>query len=165
MKGQGSFDMNGAHMGHAGRERGFSLVEVIIAIGVLSGVLISISSMFMLGGKQVKAGKTITEATAISHDIMETFETMSFSALYFDLGAAVTGTTVTVNSTTVGSILEPWQAEIERKLEGGSASATVTPLGPGTPNFGAATALRVQISVTWTEFGRPQTVQMASVRF
>ncbi len=38
---------------------GFSLVEVIIAIGVLAGVLLSIASMFMLGGRQVKAGKPL----------------------------------------------------------------------------------------------------------
>jgi len=46
-------------------ERGFSLVEVVIAIGVLAGVLLSICSMFILGGRQLKGGKTMTEATAI----------------------------------------------------------------------------------------------------
>jgi hypothetical protein len=90
---------------------------------------------------------------------------MSFTALYADLGAVATATTVTVDSTTNGSLLEPWQAVIDGKLANGVASATVTPLGPGTPNFGAATALRVQISVSWNEYGRPQTVQMAAVRF
>lgn len=146
-------------------EAGFSLVEVIVAIGVLAGVLISVSSMFMLGGRQVKAGKTITTATAICHDIMETFETMSFTSLYTSLGASATDTTVTVSSTTPSTFLTPWQADIDGNLEGGSASVTVTPLGPGTPNFGAATALRVRITVSWSELGRPQTVQMSTVRF
>ncbi len=157
--------MNRTQIGPGRRDQGFSLVEVIIAIGVLAGVLISISSMFMLGGQQVKAGKTITKATAITHDIMETFETMSFTAIYADLGAVATATSVTVDSATGGSFLEPWQADIDGKLENGVASATVTPLGPGTPNFGTATALRVQISLSWSEYGRPQTVQMASVKF
>lgn len=146
-------------------ENGFSLIEVILALGLLSGVLISISSMFMLGGRQVKAGRTMTEATAICHDIMETFETLSFQSLYLDLGAATTGTTATADSTTGGSILEPWQPEIDGKLENGSATVTVTPLGPGTPNFGAATAIRVVISVNWNELGRPKSVLMSSIRF
>jgi len=146
-------------------ERGFSLVEVIVAIGVLAGVLISVSSMFMLGGRQVKAGKTMTEATAICHDIMETFETTSFAALYTNLGAAATATTATAVSTTGGSVLVPWQAEIDGKLANGSATVTVTPLGPGTPNFGTATALRVVISIDWNELGHPRTVRMSSIRF
>ena len=144
---------------------GFSLIEVILALGLLSGVLISISSMFMLGGRQVKAGRTMTEATAICHDIMETFETLSFQSLYLDLGAATTDTTATADSTTGGSILEPWQPDIDGKLENGSATVTVTPLGPGTPNFGAATAIRVVISVNWNELGRPKSVRMSSIRF
>src|SRR5881409_3160768 len=70
-----------------GQARGFSLVEVIIAIGILAGVLLSIGSMFMLGGRQVKTGKTITEATALCHDLMEAFDSQSFTALYTNLGA------------------------------------------------------------------------------
>ena len=148
-----------------GRESGFSFVEVIIAMGVLAGVLIAIASMFLLGGRQVKAGKTITSATALCQDIMETFETRSFTAIYTSLGAAATATSHTALSTTTGSGIDPWQTEINRKLEGGVATVTLTPLGPGTPNFGAATAIRVQVSLAWSELGRPQTVRLSTVRF
>ena len=48
-----------------GGEQGFSLIEVVIAIGILAGVLLSICSMFILGGRQLKTGKTMTEATTI----------------------------------------------------------------------------------------------------
>ncbi|MFQ5877321.1 MAG: hypothetical protein ACE5JH_06465 [Acidobacteriota bacterium] len=144
---------------------GFSLVEVIIAIGVLAGVLLSISSMFMLGGRQVKAGKTITEATAICHDIMETFEPLSFTALYAAMGAAATDTSVAVDSATAGSPIESWQAEIDGKLENGVASVTLTPMGPGTPDVGTATAIRIRVGLTWNEIGRQQSVQLAAMRF
>ena len=68
-----------------GRERGtrgFSLIEVIIAIGVLAGLLLSIATMFILGGRQVKNGKTITQATALAQDMMEEFDRASFTGLY-----------------------------------------------------------------------------------
>ena len=55
-------------------ETGFSLIEVVLAIGILAGVLLSICSMFIMGGRQLKGGKTMTEATAMAHDIMETFD-------------------------------------------------------------------------------------------
>ncbi len=147
------------------QEKGFSLIEVIIAIGVLSGVLVSISSMFLLGGRQVKVGKTMTQATALCHDIMESFDTRSFTALYVDLGAASTATTHTVFSNVSGSAIEAWQTEISRKLEGGVASVAITPMGAGTPNFGSATGIRINVNLTWNELGRPQTVRLSTTRF
>ena len=147
-----------------GTDRGFSLIEVVIAIGVLAGVLISISSMFIMGGRQVKTGKTITEATAICHDIMETYARQSFVALYTNMGATSTSTTATAVSTTSGSALFPWNPEITRKLDGGVATATLLPMGPGSPNFGAAVALRLTVTLTWSELGRPQSVSLSTVR-
>lgn len=154
----------GPHAGRGVGGEGFSLVEVILAIGILAGVLISISSMFMLGGRQVKVGKTITAATVLCHDIMETFDARAFSALYTDLGAAAGDTTKTVFSNVSLSPIEPWQAEISRKLEGGVASVTLIALGPGTPNFGTATGIRITVSLTWNELGRQQTVAISTVR-
>jgi type II secretory pathway pseudopilin PulG len=151
-----------------GRDRsegGFSLIEVVIAIGVLAGVLLSICSMFILGGRQLKTGKTVTEATAICHAIMESFDSLSFTALYTTFGAAATDTTMTVSSTTIGSAIQPFQTEIARKLSNGVATVTVIPRGPGTPNFGTAIGIRMTVTITWTELARPQSVSLSTVRF
>lgn len=148
-----------------GHEKGFSLIEVVLAIGILGGVLVSIAGMYIMGGRQVKAGKTMTVATSIAHDIMESFDGLSFSALYTSTGAAATDTSRTVLSNVTGSPINPWHAEIAQKLEGGLASVTVLPLGSGTPNFGAATAIRMTVTMTWNELGRPQAVSLSTVRF
>jgi Tfp pilus assembly protein PilV len=149
----------------AEREGGFSLVEVIIAIGVLAGLLLSIATMFILGGRQVKAGKTITEATTLAQDMMEEFDRSSFTSLYTNLGAATTDTTRTVLSTTTGSPVAGWQTEIARKLANGSASVTVDAVGAGTPNFGTAAGIRLTVNIAWSELGRPQSVRLSTVRF
>jgi len=149
----------------AERQNGFSLVEVIIAIGVLAGLLLSVASMFILGGRQVKAGKTITEATTLAQDMMEEFDRSSFTSLYTGFGATATDTTLTVLSTTTGSPIAPWQTEIARKLSNGSASVTIDAVGAGTPNFGAAAGIRLTVNVAWNELGRPQTVKLSTVRF
>src|SRR5262245_26465257 len=88
------------------KDEGFSLIEVVIAIGVLAGVLLSIASMFILGGRQVKTGKTLTEATALAQGLMEQYDKESFNSLYLNLGAAATDTTRTVLSTTSGSPIQ-----------------------------------------------------------
>lgn len=152
---------------HAAAERdgGFSLVEVIIAIGVLAGLLLSIATMFILGGRQVKAGKTITEATTIAQDVMEEFDRTSFTSLYTNLGAAATDSTRTVLSTTTGSPIAGWQTEIARKLANGSAAVTIDAVGGGTPTFGTAAGIRLTVNVAWNELGRPQSVRLSTVRF
>ncbi|HKQ98557.1 MAG TPA: hypothetical protein VJV75_11840 [Candidatus Polarisedimenticolia bacterium] len=146
-------------------ERGFSLVEVIIAIGVLAGLLLSIATMFILGGRQVKNGKTITQATALVQDIMEEFDRASFVGLYTGLGAASTDTTRTVLSTTTGSPIQAWQTEIGRKLNGGAATVTIDAVGNGTPNFGTAAGIRLTVSIAWNELGQAHQVRMSTVRF
>ena len=146
-------------------EAGFSLIEVVIAIGVLAGVLLSIASMFIMGGRQVKTGKTVTEATTLAQDLMEQFDKESFTSLYLNLGAVATDSTRTVLSTTSGSAIQGWQTEINRKLANGSASVRLDAMGPGTPNFGTAAGIKVTVTLSWNELGRPQNVAMSTVRF
>lgn len=146
-------------------EAGFSLIEVVIAIGVLAGVLLSIASMFIMGGRQVKTGKTMTEATTLAQDLMEQFDKESFTSLYLNLGAVATDSTRTVLSTTTGSPIQGWQTEIGRKLANGSASVRLDAMGPGTPNFGAAAGIKVTVTLSWNELGRGQNVAMSTVRF
>ena len=145
------------------REQGFSLIEVVIAIGVLAGVLLSICSMFILGGRQLKGGKTMTEATALAHDIMETFDKLSFVSMYTTFGALTTDSTKTVVSTGSTNPITPWQVEISRKLDNGSASARLDQIG-GT-NFGNCIGIKLTVTVSWNELGRPQTVTLSTIRF
>ncbi|HXH27582.1 MAG TPA: hypothetical protein VNL37_00960 [Candidatus Polarisedimenticolia bacterium] len=146
-------------------DRGFSLIEVVLAIGLLAGVLISIASMFLLGGRQVKTGKTITEATTMANDFMEQLEQRSFTALYTSLGAAATDTTKTVFSNVTGSPIASWQPTISAALQQGVASVTILPKGPGTPTFGSATGIRVTVTLTWSDLGHPHTVAVSTARF
>jgi Tfp pilus assembly protein PilV len=147
------------------RESGFSLIEVILAIGVMSGVLLSIASMFIMGGRQVKTGKTITEATALAQDLMEAFDKQSFVALYTQLGAATTDSTFTVLSTATGSPIVSWQTEIGRKFANGVGQVTIDAMGNGTPTFGSCTGIKLTVTVSWSELGRPQSVKLSTVRF
>lgn len=144
-------------------ETGFSLVEVVIAIGVLAGVLLSICSMFIMGGRQLKGGKTMTEATAMAHDIMETFDKLSFNSMYVTLGGSSGVATANITTSTGTNAITPWRAEVTRKLEGGVATATVDAVG-GT-NFGNALGIKMTVTVSWNELGRAQSVTLTTIRF
>jgi len=76
-----------------------------------------------------------------------------------------TDTTRTVVSTTTGTPITPWQAEIARKLNSGSASVRLDAMGPSSPTFGTAAGIKVTVTLSWNELGRNQSVAMSTVRF
>ena len=149
------------------RQGGFSLIEVTLALGLLATVLISIASLFIIGGKQVHQGKSVTSATALGQTIMERIDQLPYIATYGYFGGADTSTVVAVNTTTTGNNANQWQSEIQSRL-GPTAFGTiiVTPLGSASPlNMGSASALRVRVTVTWTELGRARSVALQTIRF
>jgi uncharacterized protein (TIGR02598 family) len=148
-------------------EGGFSLIEVTIALGLLATVLISIASLFIMGGKQVKTGKSTTTAAAISHEIMEQIEQKSYTDTYAYFGGTDSSTLLSVNTFTSGNNATQWQAEIGSKL-GPQAKGfiVVTPLGNASPlNMGNSQALRVRVTIAWNELGRSKSVALQSIRF
>lgn len=146
---------------------GFSLIEVTLALGLLATVLISIASMFILGGKQVHQGKSTTSATAVGQTIMERIDQLPYVETYRYFGGTDTSTSVAVLTTNAGNNANQWQAEVQSRL-GPNALGTIqiTPLGSASPlNMGSASALRVRVSVIWTELGRVRNVSLQTIRF
>ena len=94
---------------------------------------------------------------------METFEKESFTSLYTTFGAVTTDTTKTAVSNSGTNPLNPWQAEISKKLEGGSATVVLLPMGGA--SFGAAIGIKMTVTLNWTELGRAQSVTLSTVRF
>lgn len=157
-------------------ERGFSLVEVVIALGLLAGVLIAIGGLFVLGGRSVKSGRTSSEALTAGKEIIEEMNSWAFTQLWQNFGLAGTAATYTVDTKTcVTADCTAWQAALVAKL-GPTAHATIKldsvyQTGFATPNFedGAGTVLaknvRVTVSVVWTQLtGRNRQVAVVTTR-
>ena len=153
------------------RRAGFSLVEVVISMALLSGVLVAIGSMFVMGGTYIKSGKQLTQATALSQDIMENFSEMDYSGLYLLLqgGSPDPNATVATSDTrTPGSVADTLVGtDIRSKLHNGYAVMEMTPIGgtvvPAT--FDSGEAIRVNVELGWTELRRDRTVKMETLRF
>ena len=161
-------DRNSRGRGMAGgKESGFSLIEVTLALGLLATVLISIASLFLIGGKQVHQGKDVTSATALSQTIMERIDQLAYTDTYKYFGGVDTDTSLSIGTGPTGTNASQFQSDIAARL-GPSASATitVTPLGSASPlNMGSASALQVRVTVNWTELGRARNVSLQTVRF
>jgi len=155
----------------ARKEGGFSLVEVLISLGLMTGVMVAICSMFVLGGTYVKAGKQLTQATALSQDIMEDLNRESHNGLYLLLqgGTPNPAATSTSSDTRVpGSVANTlWGNDIRSKLHQGYAVVTMQPIGGSlsTPTFASGEAIQISVEMGWTELRRNRSVKIEGVRF
>jgi type II secretory pathway pseudopilin PulG len=157
-----------------GGERGFSLVEVVIAMGLLAGVLIAIGGLFIVGGQQVKSGRKSSEALAVGKEIHEDIVGWGYAQLWGKFGYDGQATTYTVDTRACG-VCAAWQATLAGKL-GPEAFASIrldslADVAGAKPNFADATgnvlakAVRVSVTVSWSEVpNRLRSVTLGTMR-
>jgi prepilin-type N-terminal cleavage/methylation domain-containing protein len=90
------------------RERGFNLVEMIVATAILGTVALSVASLFVMGRRNVYSGKEMTAAVSMTTRVSEDLSGMTLPEIYTAFGI-IPGTTtlgaVTVDSTAPKSTL------------------------------------------------------------
>ena len=152
-------------------EKGYSLIEILVSLGLMAGVMVAICSMFVLGGTYVKSGRQLTQATALAQDIMEDINKQSYTGLYLLLqGASPDPNAQSVASDTrvSGSVANTqWGSDIRSKLHQGYGVVAMTPVGgtvtPAT--FGTGEAIRIDVTLGWTEMRRDRTVKVEGIRW
>lgn len=85
------------------RQQGYSLIEVIVAMGILSSVLLGVITLFFLARRNVYSGKQMTHAIAVNTRIMEDISSMTVTNIYANFNVASNATlgTVTVAPTSL----------------------------------------------------------------
>lgn len=145
-------------------ERGLNLIEVVVALALLAAVLLSISGMFIQGSQSVDTGRLLTEATSLGNDILEEMDKWGYTQIYTNFGKASTDGAFSVDTKT-NTFAQRWQAGIDQHLPNMSAKATiaVTPMNGST--FGAASGIRIQVTVDWSRELHARNVTVETVRF
>jgi len=167
------------------RQRGFNLIEVLIAMALLGVVLVSIVALFYSGRRNVYSGKQMTQAVATGTRVMETIAPMDKSAMIAAFGLpAGAGTAVPVAGTTYNNSflrttddtsVDPkgylllWKNELidNNKFAQGNISLVFTPTADPTntpAQLGTATVVRVRTIVSWVEGRRNRTVTLDAVK-
>lgn len=151
------------------RQEGFSLVEIVLALGLMAGVLLSIAGLFAVGGKQVKSGRTSSEALAVGRQILEEMNGWGFGQTWELFGLNGAATTYTVDTDTNNTTYcAKWRTTLRSKL-GTGARATIRidsiVRAGGAPNLNAgAKNVRVTVTVFWNEMTRARSVAVGTVR-
>lgn len=150
---------------------GYSLVEVVVSLGILAAVLVAIASMFVLGRSNVNSGRKLTEATSIAQHVMEDVNKLSYNGLkVFFVGTPVlsTLTSYTADTRVGGSYANTqYQPLIDSRLHRAYALIVLQPIGgdvkPAVWTTGEA--VRITVTVYWTELRRDRSVTVEGVRF
>jgi len=151
---------------------GYSLIECLLAAGLLTGVLVSISGLFILGSTNVKSGRELTKATTIGNSVMEQVESWPYAQVYgfaggIDSDQTKTWSTNSVNPTYVADandaaawavIANQWRTDVRAQLLKGELIYKVDGMGrlptasdAGRVVYSDAQFLRVTVTIKWTE--------------
>jgi prepilin-type N-terminal cleavage/methylation domain-containing protein len=88
-------------------QRGFNLVEVLVAMAITAVVIISVATLFVMGRRNVYAGKQVTAAVAVATRITEDLSHMTHGEVYDKFGLAkngnYAGATLTASKTVEGT--------------------------------------------------------------
>jgi len=103
-------------------QRGYNLIEILVAIAILGVVLLSILSLFLWGRKNVYSGKQMTAAIAIGNRVVEDLAPLTKNDIYKGL--------FTIADTSTGSTFKfgnPQQEYKNAHIRSTNASIAVTP--------------------------------------
>jgi len=146
-------------------ERGTSLLEVVMSLGLMAGVLGSLAGLFVLGAGGVQSGRRATQALAHAQSITEEMRGWTFEELYTEFGLDGSATSYTVD-TRSSSYTTEWRDELVDDLGiGAHALISLVSLdGSGSPSVADSNQIRLQVVVHWDEGTRHRSVHLASVR-
>lgn len=149
-------------MRHTGRrDAGFTLVEVMLSLFLLSIAVMTLMSMFTYAGRSILMGKKRTEATYIGQVMLErlTNDTLEHVALFSGVDTRVPST-FPAEGTPEHTATDDWKSVMGARLHSGSYG-TVT-VENSQPVEGLT---RITVTVIWPiTTGRTSNVQLFLVR-
>jgi hypothetical protein len=149
------------------RARGLSLIEVVLALALLSAVLVSIGSAFVVGARRLDAGGKSTEALSVARGILEEMDAWGFRRLWAEFGKDGRATGYRIDSRTAPAAAA-WQARLDSMLPAARAEVVLTSLaaaGSAPPPLRSTRALRIAVRVSWRDGLRRREVALCTVRF
>jgi len=168
-------------------QAGFNLIEVLIAMALLSTVLLSVVTLFFMGRSNVYSGKQLTRATSVAvhasedmnalsgTDLMESFNIVKGAALASNSVSGVSYPNSIVRSTKVDAggsndprgYLDRWKSFLgaDRMLKGNLTLVIMPTDYADATDVTTARLIRVRIVTEWSERNRSRNVFMDMAKF
>lgn len=170
-------------------ERGYNLIEVLIAMALLGTVLLSIVTLFVFGRRNVYSGKQLTRATSVTTQVIEDLQPLNVTNLnnWFAVEADTALEDVTIagvdyddvivrstddpteenNDAAAPQYLDRWAALIpDSAMTAGRVTVVIKPdelFTAGDPT--TAAIVRLRVITEWNEAARARNVTADVVKF
>jgi prepilin-type N-terminal cleavage/methylation domain-containing protein len=170
-------------------QSGYNLVEVLVAMGLLSTILLAITTLFYFGRRNVYSGKQMTSAVAVGTNVLEDLSGLNRGAFYnaFNIGTSAGQTNSTTTNTVEGvaytnsilrdttaatpandtaGFLSRWKAMLPHStFQDANLYLIITPLVPNGPNpIRDAGLVRARVVIAWQEGQRRRQLVMDSFK-
>jgi prepilin-type N-terminal cleavage/methylation domain-containing protein len=151
------------------KQRGYNLVELMIAMAVLAVVMVSIMTLFVLGRKNVYSGQQMSRANAVAVNVLEdlSFLTLSEVVTEFELDGddPITLRTDDADDDDLEYVGE-WKELVapssgQKPFTDGYVQMEIIPVDGA---FDVATVLRITVTVAWKEGRRERSVVMTTAK-
>ena len=139
---------------------GASLVEVVIALGLLASALITAAGLLAVGNRQVQGGGLRSQALAVAEAIVEELDVGGYARTIARLGCDPTQPSCAVVSG--DPELSEWQALAETDLPTPVVEVRLEAVGG--PTIVTAPAMRLSVRVSWREGLRSRRVHLVGLR-
>jgi type IV pilus assembly protein PilV len=143
-----------------GRQRGFSLLEVLVAVVVLGFGLLGFALLQTMSVRYVQSANYRTQATNLAYDLSEQMRSNRFQSAWYSNASFASGSKTAagvcardIGVVTLAQNIARWQCQVVKAL-GDNASATVT------VNDGIAS-----ISISWADERWSRTAPDAATTF
>ncbi len=175
-------------------QKGYNLVEVLVAMAILGAVLVSVVALFYVGRRNIYSGKQLTFANSVGVQVLEDLSGLTTTALYaaFNIGSTTTlGSVGPINGITYPSsilrssasissateqnppgFLTRWNTTLTtgNRLQSPVLQVILTPTLPvavmtaTTPPAPAPSILRIRVVISWQEGQRTRYVTYDTIK-
>lgn len=157
----------------ASRERGYSLIEVIIATAMLGLVMLAIMTLFFMGRRNIYSGQQMSRANAVAVRVLEDLSYMTgdevlenFEIVDADYVSACT--CINIRNTDAGTpaMADNWDSYVNAsQMTRGSVTLRVVPVGGASGSeFTTSNFLRLTVTVRWNEELRGRNVSLTMAK-
>lgn len=174
--------IEGRRMTPTRAQHGYNLIELLVAMAILSVVMLSILSLFVMARRNVASGQQMSRANAVATRVLEDLSYMTAEEVLTNFGLddsdalsspCLTAGGVTYNNcvalkttdATLPDYVSRWKTLMQSPtFQTGWVALVVTPDGPSGTHFSAADFIRLNVVVGWDEMQRSRVVAMSTAK-
>ena len=142
------------------RRRGFTLIEITVAMGLLAVIMLGLAATAGISTRGGAMSRQRTRATYLASQMLETLCAGNIADITPFNGD---DTSLAIPNYPVGEETDLWGQRIRQQL-GDGASGTIGVVGNGADPTVPPGKLRITVTVAWPLFGQDHRVQMVGVR-